>query len=366
MPYKNTMAKTKEMYPWRAQVKINGKKHQRLCKTKKEARAWEEQQRQIATSLETNTTSLAQWGTRYLAWCESKGMSEGTFKEKQAALQGLLQFDEVDPLSPVADLDALTIYSYLVTQITATNKKGRVRGGGGANKDLKNLKAGWNWGIKFMKMPHDNPFNRIEEFAQNSKPRVMPSLDEFWKVHDVATTEQDKLMLLTYLYTAARREELFRLEWKHVDFKKSRIMLRTRKNNQGQWWDDWLTLDGRLFNPLKEHQKVTGFKKFVFLNMHGSDNPKYWEPYKKRQHWLATLCDRTGVELFGCHGIRHLCASILAAENVPLVKIQHHLRHRSITTTEKYIHNLNKEENQEVVRALPGLADESILNAVSR
>lgn len=286
-------------------------------------------------------------------------MGDRSFTEKQSAQAVLLQFDEVDPLCSVDELDELTIYSHLVNQATTLNRKGRVRGGGGANKDLKNLKAALNWGVKYMKIPWENPFDRIEEFAQNFKSRVTPPLVEFCQVYDVAATDQDKLMLITYLYTAARREELFRLEWKHVDFKRSRIMLRTRKNNQGQWWDDWLTLDERLFG---EHQKVTGFMKYVVLNMHGSDDPIFWVPYRKRQHWLKTLCIRAGVELFGCHGIRHLCASFLAAQNVPLVKIQYHLRHRSITTTEKYIHNLDKKENREVVRALPGLSGASNLD----
>lgn len=66
-------------------------------------------------------------------------------------------------------------------------------------------------------------------------------------------------------------------------------------------------------------------------------------PYEYRQHWLKILCEKAGVEPFGFHGIPHLFASILAAENVPLVEIQFMLRHTSLATTQRYIHRLKKE-----------------------
>jgi len=60
--------------------------------------------------------------------------------------------------------------------------------------------------------------------------------------------------------------------------------------------------------------------------------------------------------LWAFHGIRHLFASILASENVPLVEIYYMLRHTSLATTQRYIHRL-KNENREVLDALPGLQD---------
>lgn len=78
--------------------------------------------------------------------------------------------------------------------------------------------------------------------------------------------------------------------------------------------------------------------------------------YEYRQHWLRRICKRAGGEPFGFHGIRHLFASILAGENVPLVEIQYMLRHTSLATTQRYIHRLKK-ENREVLAALPGLID---------
>ncbi len=52
-------------------------------------------------------------------------------------------------------------------------------------------------------------------------------------------------------------------------------------------------------------------------------------------------------------------ASILAANNRPLVNIQQMLRHGSITTTARYIHTLDG-GNREVLSALPALEDREL------
>ncbi len=210
-------------------------------------------------------------------------------------------------------------------------------------KYIKKVLAGNDGTIKFLRL--NLGLNDVE----------VPTIKEFLMALDAAKTDQDHLMLLAYLYTAARREELFRLRWKDVDFKNNQIRLACRKNKDGEWWYDWITLDERLMGPLRAHQKITGLQGFVFLNQQGSEHPKYWIPYQSRQHWLKGLCEDAGVKQFGFHGIRHLCASILAAENVPLVKIQNHLRHRHLTTTQRYIHNMNRQENLAVLKALPDL-----------
>ncbi len=350
MPYLNTNTNKKE-FPWMAQVKINGQKKRKQFKTKKEALAWELEQRKSRPEeiLLTDTISLHEWAAKYLDFSKRKYVRK-TYMEKLIAFRMLLNYEEVDPDSPACDIEPFVILSHLQDQEAE-------RSGNAANKDRKNLRAGWEWGVKILGLPPLNPFSLVSRFAEKRFERPVPTIQEFLMVLDAAKTDQDYLMLLAYLYTAARREELFRLKWKDVDFKNSQIRLACRKNNDGEWWYDWITLDDRLMGPLKAHQKKTGLQGFVFLNMQGSEHPNYWIPYQWRQHWLKGLCEDAGVKQFGFHGIRHLCASILAAENVPLVKIQNHLRHRHLTTTQRYIHNMDRKENLEVLKALPDLED---------
>ncbi len=59
---------------------------------------------------------------------------------------------------------------------------------------------------------------------------------------------------------------------------------------------------------------------------------------------MKGLCKRAGVKDFGFHALRRYVASVLAdTHKVSAKTIQVILRHKSITTTEKYIHNINRD-----------------------
>jgi len=290
--------------------------------------------------------SLLEWATAYLKYAEEKFV-KSTFEEKRYAFKLLFQHPGVDPLQPAAELTPKSILDHLQNQ-------SKIRSGNGANKDRKNLRAAWQWGIFYIGLPKDNPFHSVQRFAEVRNERAVPTMDDFWKVFNAAEDGQDRLMLFSLLHTGARRDELFRLRWKDVDFNEKRIRLYTRKNEIGEWKSAWLPLSNDLEGMLKEHQKITGLLRFVFLNKNESDDPQQWTPYLYRQHWLKKLCTKAGVKQFGFHGVRHLFASILAANNRPLVEIQQMLRHGSITTTARYIHTLES-GNRDVLSVLPSL-----------
>lgn len=347
MPYPNTNS-NKKKYPWMAQVKVNGEKKRKQFKTKRAARQWEEEQRNGSQSMMTLTPSLHEWAIRYLQYAEKEFVVK-TFQEKRTAFKLLLNNEEIDPDGLTSSLEPLAVLDHLQEQAEE-------RSGNAANKDRKNLAAAWKWGVKYIGLPIFNPIAAVEKFAEDRHERPLPTLEDFYAVVSACETEQDRIMLWTYLQTGARREELFRLGWKDVDFKKQQIRLYWRKNKKGQWEEAWLPVKDDLIKLLKSHQKVTGLQKFVFLNFNGSTNPRYWLPYLYRQHWLKNLCEDAGVKQFGFHGIRHLFASILAAQNVPLVEIQYMLRHKHLTTTQRYIHRLKK-ENRDVIKVLPNYGE---------
>jgi len=341
--------KNKDKFPWMGQVIIQGNKKRKCFKTKKAALQWEEEGKSdndANTPQQIRSVSCLEWAEKYLQYATGTGgFCEKTVSEKQLAFRELFANEEVDPYEPADSLEPLVILNHLQEQAFS-------RSGNAANKQRKNLRAAWQFGIKYLNLPLLNPFTYVERFAEERQERYMPTLDEFWKVFDVCATDQDQLMLRMYLETGARREELFRLGWKDVDFKKKSIRLIWRKNKKGQWEEAWLPVRDEFMDLLKVHQKSTGFKTFVFLNTQGSEDQKFWIPYQYRQHWLKGLCELAGVKQFGFHGIRHLFASILAASNTPLVDIQFMLRHKHLSTTQRYIHQLQK-GNREVLAALP-------------
>ena len=184
----------------------------------------------------------------------------------------------------------------------------------------------------------------------------MPSEEDFWKIHD-QTEGQDKVMLLAFLHLAARRGELFRLAWEDVDFGNSRIRLWTRKRQSGTYEYDWLPMTKELRKSLMwwwEHRPIKDSKcVFLCLDKTAFTKEYYGKPFLHRQHFMRRLCDKANVKTFGFHAIRHLTASILYKLGYEVAAIQSILRHKSPSTTERYLRSIGMERVREVLESLP-------------
>jgi len=269
----------------------------------------------------SESLTLIEWATKYLEYSKVK-FAGLTFNEKRLVFKRF--FKSVDPLLTVDKIKPVQVLNYLRNQATD-------RSGYAANKDRKNLLAAWNWGIKYLDLPSPNPC-LTERFPEERHNRYIPPESDFWKVYEVAEG-QDKIMLLAYLHLAARRSELFRLRWEDVDFFNQRVRIGTRKRLGGSLEYDLLPMTDELFNAMILHRQLAKCD-WVFTNQESS------EPYKVRQKHMRQLCKRAGVKAFGYHAIRHLTASMLAQADVPMVTIQRILRHKNLTTTERYIRGL--------------------------
>ena len=269
----------------------------------------------------SESLKLIEWATKYLEFAEAK-FTDKTFDEKKTVFKRF--FKSVDPLLSVDRLKPVHVLDYLRRQATK-------RSGYAANKERKNLMAAWNWGIKYLNLPSQNPC-LTERFPENRQIRYVPPERDFWKVYEV-TKGQDRVMLLAYLHLGARRSELYRLRWEDVDFTNQRVRIGTRKRWGGSLEYDFLPMTDELFNTMVIHRQAAKTD-WVFAN------PENGEPYKSRQMKMHKLCEVADVKYFGLHAIRHLTASILAQEDVPMVTIQRILRHKQLTTTERYIRGL--------------------------
>jgi integrase len=71
-------------------------------------------------------------------------------------------------------------------------------------------------------------------------------------------------------------------------------------------------------------------------------NPITGERFSCRRRFLRTICKRAGVRSFGYHAIRHHVASLLADRaRVGITPVSRLLRHKSIGTTEIYLHTVD-------------------------
>ncbi len=237
------------------------------------------------------------------------------------------------------DLTIRMVQAYLI-------KRGRVSANT-ANRDLRYLRATFNFGIK-QGLITTNPSNGLEFMPVERKLKYIPSKEDVAKVLLAAEPEvQDYLVAI--MNTLARVGEINRLTWEDVDFEQRWVVLRTRKKRGGHLTPRKVPMTTRLYEMLlKRHKKRDRGKPWVFWGRHWSRKAGAFVegPYQHRTNLMAKLCQRAGVRHFGFHALRHFGASVLDRANVPIGTIQRILGHENRTTTEIYLHSMGEAERE--------------------
>lgn len=234
------------------------------------------------------------------------------------------------------DVTADMVCSYL-------EKQARERSNNCANRDRKNLLSLWNWAQKRFDITV-NPVAKTEKLRHDRKVQYTPSEQEVLKLLAAAGPE-DKIMLNCYLQTGARRSEIFRWTWADdINFEKRQVRLGTRKTKDGSMSYEWLPMSDDLYDDLmwlwKNRKVKTAQHVFVSLQK----NIHFGKPFTTRRTFMRDLCKKAGVNHFGFHALRRYVASILADKHKLSAKtIQKLLRHKAVTTTERYIQGIHND-----------------------
>jgi len=214
-----------------------------------------------------------------------------------------------------------------------------------ANKDLRYLKAAFNWGIKRGYCSR-NPVKGLPFFPVDKRLKKVPSVADMERLLSVAEGE-DYDYILTLRDTLGRVGEINQLRWDDVFFADGYLVLYTRKKKGGSLTPRKVFLTARLrlcleFRFIKRQRA----DKWVFTNRYFSRKSGRWEvgPYQDRKGLMRKLCRAAGLDYFRYHAIRHSGASALERAGVPITAIQAILGHENRLTTEIYLHSVGQAE----------------------
>jgi integrase len=206
------------------------------------------------------------------------------------------------------------------------------------NKGLTAFQAAWNhpWGRRRGKRTYpNNPFSEIERMTVDHRAKVIPSDKEVNAVL-LATKGEARLFLEILRATGARQGEARALAWKDFNSDRPALDLYTRKKKGGILTPRRIVIDKKISSQLKAWRKK--HLKSIYLFQQSGD------PLPRTERWSLNLqieaCTRAGVKYFPLHSWRHYYASKLMEAGLTLPQIQARLGHESISTTDRYIHEL--------------------------
>lgn len=318
----------KTEYGWRYQFQKGGRKYSGSgFKTKREA-AREESKRRNGitkelkqTTLDTDFKSIAY---EYLDLAKRK-FSHNTYRQKAFVLKSFLKYSGNMPIEIIT---ASHLHSYLNTRPTNNNY----------NAHRKDLCAMFTFAKRIKKIIKYNPCWDLDQMPHTPAEKYIPPEDDIIKLilaADPKTDEKD--LILTLLYTAARVDEILRLKWQGVNFTKKTVTRWTKKRKSGAYEPIVCHMNDRLYTILKTRWEVRKNEKWVFYN------ERTKERFQHRPKLMKGLCNRAGIKpAFGFHQIRHFVATYLAdAEKVSKKTIGDLLGHKALQTTEIYLHSVD-------------------------
>lgn len=214
-----------------------------------------------------------------------------------------------------------------------------------ANKDLRYLKAAFNWGIKRGYCSR-NLVKGLPFFPVAKRLKKVPSVSDIDMLLSVAEGD-DYDYILALRDTLGRVGEINQLLWEDVFFTDGYVVLYTRKKKGGSLTPRKIFLTSRLRSCLEiRFTKRQRDDKWVFTNRYFSRKSGRWVigPFLDRKQLMRKLCRAAGLEYFRYHAIRHSGASAMERAGVSITSIQAILGHETRLTTEIYLHSVGQAE----------------------
>ena len=275
--------------------------------------------------------SFQELATAYLDDIRAR-MRLNTVRQKAFVYRAFLAYLGADV--PVAIITTKQISDYLNVRTARDGAKT-------ANRDLRDLKALYSWGIRQEVIEGRNPCDHIEKYPEEPNRPYVPPPEDIDKVRIAGTIDERDFLDVLY-HLLALKSEIVRLSWDDVNFEQRWVRLYTRKRRGGEFQEDYLPMNDTLYHVL--HNR---------WNRRDKTSPHVFQfSGHKLRYMMERLCKRAEVKPFGFHAIRHHVSSILNDSGKASMKqIQKLLRHRRQATTESYLHSIEASV-YEVVRIL--------------
>lgn len=328
--------KDKKRKDWRYSFQRHGKIYAGGgFKTKREAQAARAERKKVVADTQSTPTAMAfsEAANTYLDYAQRR-FAKQTYEYKALVYRLFLKFHGDLPINQITPQ---LLHQYLNTRPTNNNY----------NAHRKDLSALFTFVRKQLKVNIPHPCWDLEKMPVTKVVKRIPSEEDVLRLLMAANLEERALLLVIF-HTLARIDEILRLTWQDVNFEHNTIRLWTRKRSDGSLDYDELPMNKPLWTVLQSLWKRRKQDLWVFYN----EMTKF--RYNHRPKLMRSICIRAGIEAFGFHALRHFVATYLVDhEKVGKKTISGLLRHKSLSTTEIYLHSVD-ESQREAMRKLEG------------
>ena len=302
-------------------------------RTKADARkAREERRAEVKKNTLTQTRqgiSFREVASIYLDDAERR-FAEKTYKYKAYVYRSFLNYHHDITIS---EITPQMLHSYLNTRPSNNNY----------NVHRKELSALFTFAQRRLKEIRYNPCWDVDKLPHTPASKVKLTEEKVLRLIRVADLEEERPLILVILHTLARVDEILRLKWQDVDFKSRTVTRWTKKRKGGAYEPISTEINQDLYVVLRKLWKERSQDEWVFYNK------KTGTRYYHRPKLMKSLCNRAGIKPHvGFHALRHFMASFLEDIGISKKTISELLGHKSLQTTEIYLHSIDGSQKRAV------------------
>ena len=223
---------------------------------------------------------------------------------------------------------------------------------GKANTTYNRFKSAISAVFEYYKDEHDldhNPARQVKQLKEGRGIERFASEDELSRLlASCKTSEWERLYMLVLMAvsTGARRSELLSLKWSDINMKTQTAILHDTKNGESRV----LTLTDDLITELSKYREIGNG--WLFPNP--NDITKNF--YNFDCHWYRAL-KLAKIDNFRFHDLRHTTGSWLAMQGLPTTVIRDILGHKTIVTTQRYVHHSTQHKAQALNSVFGGITN---------
>ncbi|WP_024334622.1 tyrosine-type recombinase/integrase [Desulfotignum balticum] len=341
----NCGAKVPKNKKYRVIVRVNGKRVSRIAGNLVLARDIESK---LKTDISRDEFDIQKkkpamtlnefWEEKYLSWLKvnkkSWKIDQYNFNKNLSPALGKQTLDAISPFD---------IEKFVLLLKKRKSRQGKPLSASYIKHQLVLLTRIFNvasqWGI----FTGQNPCNKVKKPRLNNQIVEFLSADELTRLINTLDTWTDRMQasIVSFsFYTGMRPSEIFKLEWRDIDFENATITLRDPKGTL----DQILPLSGKAIEVLRSVPKEFDTP-FVFYSSKGKQR-------KTIRHGWQKIKEAAGIhESFRYYDFRHNFASYLVSSGVSLYQVQKLLTHKDSSTTMRYAHLSDKSLRDTVNRS---------------
>jgi len=259
------------------------------------------------------TKTLGEYRDEFLEWAE-KVQGNSTYRANRLALDKLAYY--------AGDKCRLDRISLRHTDSLIADAKDKGLADASINNYIRHARASLAKAVEW-EYVQKNPLSDAKEIKERRKQPVFMEKGSIPRFIGSIEDIDLRRMVVAYLVTGRRRSELLRLDWKDIDLKRLRYVIRHSKDH------------------LERTYAINSMFHSVLLSIGPSEEGRIFPRWKHPDtisHIVKQALVNAGHLKLNLHTLRHTFANIKAEEGHSLKEIQDLLGHSEIKATQIYTH----------------------------